>query len=757
MQSTTTRPKSSSPPLHRKKINDEDCLSMSLASIQQIYGVCQFYSDFKIESSRVMVNSSSKFSKTISYSQVKKRQFVDKSISLYKKTKETYKHKRRQSLSSIMSNRDGEKTDFKEESASYFNTAKRLYSSYVSPSSAASFLMNHVPLKYSSGNELKPIEKTELKYKDASPLTDGEVVNMIRFLKDLSKIEVTGQPVGLLMKLFLTEWRKYYINFQISPNLYSSRKLSLNDMTPLEFMVNMEMWVHRYMNFIYSNIEYASNFYEEDAFNDSTIDGNSFENLKGSSDNSIYSADTAVQFSNRSLSAHSKSHLGSSSSTILSSRMTDVNSFSDDSTLFDGLELDLTHLDFSDINESCISPISEKIDILYPTKNNEETAKEINSHNHDHCLKMIKQRSLHYYELPFPYRENRFVINGYRYYNFADCLRSVFAFLPVLSKPTYHEAGSADEKRHCSENHIYQWHNETVNIWTHLLASFYFLYRLITFKCIYKTASQNAAISAFFLMSFCCFMLSSLWHTFSGWNKVKKRSKACCLDYSGISMLIISSIIAVQCSIVPADQKSYLQLYVWVGISLSLLTVSLILNWHPRFDSPESRNMRILVFVSMAAVGNISIITLNPAKKGFHFMMLFKNSFAWYLLGVVFYGGFLPERFRTDCPIGKIPTMLERSNELRLIREERSLYFKSNPYSAASILVSDAEAENKNEKILTNIDDNISDEIDSSSHSWNSLWWTDYYFQSHNIWHLMVIMGCFGHFKAVESILDNMN
>ncbi|OBA26548.1 HlyIII-domain-containing protein [Hanseniaspora valbyensis NRRL Y-1626] len=382
----------------------------------------------------------------------------------------------------------------------------------------------------------------------------------------------------------------------------------------------------------------------------------------------------------------------------------------DETTLFDGLELDLSKLDFVDIDESCISPISDTIDLLYPDEKLKTIAIEINTHNHLHCLETIKKRALHYYELPFPYRENKYVINGYRYYDFYDC------------------------------SHLYHWHNETVNIWTHLLASFYFLYKLITFKNIYKTTAQNASISAFFLMSFSCFMLSSLWHTFSGWNKVKRRAKACCLDYSGISMLIVSSIIAVQCSIVPLENESFLQLYVWVVMSLSLLAMSLILNWHPKFDSPESRNKRILVFVSMAVVGNISIITLNPAKKGFHFFELFKNSFVWYLLGVVFYGGFLPERFRSDCPIGRIPTMVERNKELKLIKEERSIYFKLSPYSSSSSTSFSSSALN----------------IDNSSSSWKSLWWTDYYLQSHNIWHLMVIMGCFGHLKAVETILDNM-
>ncbi|KAL6928521.1 hypothetical protein ACO0SA_003264 [Hanseniaspora valbyensis] len=770
MQSTTMRQRSPSPPLHRKKINDEDCLAASLVYVQQIYNVCQFYSDYKIESDHVIVNSNSKFSKTLSYSQMKKKQIVNKSISLYKKTKETYKQKKMTSMASILGNKEGQTTtECKEESKGYFNTAKRIYSNYVPSISPTAFILNHVMSKYFSGNETKPIEKTDLKYKDRSLLNDAEVANVIRFLKSLSKIDTKDQSVNGLMKLFLNEWVKYYNNFVISPKAHSGRQLSLNDMTPLEFMVSLEMWVHRYMTFVYTTIDFVNNVSHQENINDSSSGKLSFDSSRMNSSNSIYSDDTAVQLSNHSLSGYTKTSLNTSSSTIFNpSRTGDVSSAMDETTLFDELELDLSKLDFEDIDESCISPISDTIDLLYPDEKLKTIAIEINTHNHLHCLETIKKRALHYYELPFPYRENKYVINGYRYYDFYDCLKSIFAFIPVMSKPTYkdtHEHDNDDESNECQGNHLYHWHNETVNIWTHLLASFYFLYKLITFKNIYKTTAQNASISAFFLMSFSCFMLSSLWHTFSGWNKVKRRAKACCLDYSGISMLIVSSIIAVQCSIVPLENESFLQLYAWVIISLSLLAMSLILNWHPRFDSPESRNKRILVFVSMAVVGNISIITLNPAKKGFHFFELFKNSFVWYLLGVVFYGGFLPERFRSDCPIGRIPTMDERNKELKLIKEERSVYFKISPYSSSSSsstssstlsLLDKIIVESSDEEVMNKMDQEIDEEIDNSSSSWKSLWWTDYYLQSHNIWHIMVIMGCFGHLKAVETILDNM-
>ncbi len=87
--------------------------------------------------------------------------------------------------------------------------------------------------------------------------------------------------------------------------------------------------------------------------------------------------------------------------------------------------------------------------------------------------------------------------------------------------------------------------------------------------------------------------------------------------------------------------------------------------------------MRILVFVSMAVVGNISIITLNYEKKAEHFVHLFKNSFVWYLLGVFFYGSFILERFRNDCLISRIPTMIERTENIDLIQKRQTFVFQN--------------------------------------------------------------------------------
>ncbi|CAI7403586.1 BTE_collapsed_G0035880.mRNA.1.CDS.1 [Saccharomyces cerevisiae] len=41
----------------------------------------------------------------------------------------------------------------------------------------------------------------------------------------------------------------------------------------------------------------------------------------------------------------------------------------------------------------------------------------INSYNHGKAYSLGETQHLHYYQLPFPWRENRYIIHGYRFYN----------------------------------------------------------------------------------------------------------------------------------------------------------------------------------------------------------------------------------------------------------------------------------------------------------------------------------------------------
>lgn len=64
-------------------------------------------------------------------------------------------------------------------------------------------------------------------------------------------------------------------------------------------------------------------------------------------------------------------------------------------------------------------------------------------------------------------------------------------------------------------------HNETMNIWTHLLSALYFIYHLVLILCGYKMYSSLKFKSSYALLaigncsSVCCLVFSSIYHSFN--------------------------------------------------------------------------------------------------------------------------------------------------------------------------------------------------------------------------------------------------
>tara|TARA_B110000208_G_scaffold176174_1_gene222335 strand:+ start:930 stop:1817 length:888 start_codon:yes stop_codon:yes gene_type:complete len=123
-----------------------------------------------------------------------------------------------------------------------------------------------------------------------------------------------------------------------------------------------------------------------------------------------------------------------------------------------------------------------------------------------------------YEELPEWYKDNKYVSKGYRDWN-----RSCMYYFKS----------------------IFKWHNETLNIWSHLIATILFtLLSIYTFKYnynIYLTYLGDIITMSFFLFScILCFTLSSIMHCF-----YPKSEDSCnCLllcDYYGIIFLILCS------------------------------------------------------------------------------------------------------------------------------------------------------------------------------------------------------------------------
>ncbi|KAL6946684.1 hypothetical protein ACO0RG_000844 [Hanseniaspora osmophila] len=388
---------------------------------------------------------------------------------------------------------------------------------------------------------------------------------------------------------------------------------------------------------------------------------------------------------------------------------------------------------------------------------------QINYHNYSKACELGQTAHLHYYQLPFPWRENKYIIHGYRFYkDWKTCLKSIFGLKPILAFPLDATCVMSNEKckssasasasscahhKTCTHGSSpYHWHNETVNIWSHLGASVYMCYLLYTF--VQKThtslhAFQKTCCALFMIMGAFCFLCSATWHTFNGFANLKQRSRACCCDYTGISLLITTSIISLQ-SLILWNNRVSPKVTGSMILTIAMLGLCTVyMNWSPKFDRPESRHLRIIVFVLLAVLGNISFF-LDGAAGRAHFAQLFKNSFVYYLGGVVFYGGFIPEKFRSDVHVAQeIPTHARLSTDLNILGIEKDTHFKD--------IVPFKKTISTTETVTYTNTNNVKENT-----SFNSLWWTDYYLQSHNVWHIAVVMGCLGHYKTLMDIIESL-
>ena len=125
---------------------------------------------------------------------------------------------------------------------------------------------------------------------------------------------------------------------------------------------------------------------------------------------------------------------------------------------------------------------------------------------------------LHITEVEAYRRYNPYILNGYRKrLSFASCLKSVFS-----------------------------WHNQTMNIWTHLLGFFFFLYYFIKDIIIYSGHRESLSLTD--LMILCtilicyqaCMILSVTYHIFDCHSE-RINDTCLCLDEFGIILSLIAS------------------------------------------------------------------------------------------------------------------------------------------------------------------------------------------------------------------------
>ncbi|AGO09838.1 AaceriAAL153Cp [[Ashbya] aceris (nom. inval.)] len=302
-------------------------------------------------------------------------------------------------------------------------------------------------------------------------------------------------------------------------------------------------------------------------------------------------------------------------------------------------------------------------------------------------------RHLHYWELPYAWRENRYIIYGHRFYH-------------------------SHRKSLLSVVNAYGWHNETINIWSHLVGAAVLAYLLCwgwPRSDVYRAAQvprlAKWAIGLFLLCGVKCMASSVAWHTFNGTCHLKLRSRFVCVDYTGITLLVTASVLTTVA--VTLYGLSRPLMYAYMAASVGLGAAAGVMNWSPRFDRPEARPMRIAVYVGLAALGLVSFVHvwMQVRWASAHLLApLLCKSLVWYGIGVVFYATLVPERWRSDvtldCCSG--PVHDAACNQFRdlppVVRKNRQFW---------------------------------------------SLWWVDYFCHSHFLWHVFVVLGVVGHYRAV--------
>lgn len=349
--------------------------------------------------------------------------------------------------------------------------------------------------------------------------------------------------------------------------------------------------------------------------------------------------------------------------------------------------------------------LDEKIEILLSDP--EYTSPSIKFFHWDKAYEMGQSSHLHYYQLPFPWRENRYIVHGYRFYH-----SHIKSFLSIFN--------------------WYGWHNETTNIWSHLLGCLYLCYLIFIHfpqSSLYQSdkVPQFAIlmIQVFLVSSAKCLVSSVTWHTFNGTCYLPLRSKFACIDYTGITILITSSILTIEFVTLYQENGSSIAMKIYMFLSFILGVFGCLMNWCPKFDTPEFRSMKIIFYLLLATMGFFSFIHLTLVHSLDYsstlFKPVFRKSCIWYLIGVGFYASFIPERWRTDIIVENLPTNTQLVKDLDIVTKHKHIYFRETPTLG-------------DKKGL------------------KSLWWVDYFCCSHTIWHIFVIFGIVGHYFAILEV-----
>ena len=221
-------------------------------------------------------------------------------------------------------------------------------------------------------------------------------------------------------------------------------------------------------------------------------------------------------------------------------------------------------------------------------------------------------------QIPEWQRDNKYILTHYRaFYTTRMILRSVLAI-----------------------------HNETGNIWTHLigLLVMVWLSAYVMRDLLVPNWTHYAAYIVLSLGACCCMACSAVFHLFEGHEDRKLLKKLAAGDYFGITTLVVGSFIppikfVFHCF--PQLQAVYLTMIILLG------SVGLVGPFFDFFSDPKFWVKRILIYVLMVGSGvlpTIHVLFILPKNNTtIPFSLGIALMFAFYGTGLIFYVTKAPE------------------------------------------------------------------------------------------------------------------
>ncbi|KAI9321587.1 hemolysin-III related-domain-containing protein [Dichotomocladium elegans] len=230
------------------------------------------------------------------------------------------------------------------------------------------------------------------------------------------------------------------------------------------------------------------------------------------------------------------------------------------------------------------------------------------------------QRLLMFHELPKEWQENEYVLSGYRFCKSSrGCLKSIFKL-----------------------------HNETCNIWSHILG--FIIFACLSYYSFHRHFPEANLNDRVIFMTFClaalkCLFCSSVYHTFICHSQHNIKSVTATLDYIGISILITASILLTEyygfyCN--PVTTTRYMIFTAVIGCA------GIVGPFFKFWDTKQYRMLRIAVFLAMAFSSIVPVVHLllkNGILKSLDFFQEALISVAMYIFGVIVYANRFPEKF----------------------------------------------------------------------------------------------------------------